>query len=169
MPYWRRKGLNRSTETSPETMRIASASKVSISSTTAGGMGSVLIGTVLSGVRLIDELKCGTSRTALARVLVAARLILPHLWLRAHGVPLDRPAPKPSQAEVPTCWVVAPVPALPHRSGVKADHQVPQGSRRSIPRTVSSKARTRLGLLECSTQDRPSSSHGGSVQESEQG
>src|SRR6266849_2199873 len=103
MPYWRRKGLNRSAETSPETMRIASASKVSISSTTAGGMGSVLIGTVVSGMRLIGDLKCGTSTTALARALVADRLILPRLWLRAHGVPLDRPAPKPSQAEVPAC------------------------------------------------------------------
>src|SRR6266850_7019712 len=103
MPYWRRKGLNRSTETSPETMRIASASKVSISSTTAGGMGTVLIGTVLSGMRLIGDLKCGTLTTALAQALVAARLTPPRLWLRAHGAPLDRPAPKPSQAEAPVC------------------------------------------------------------------
>src|ERR1700682_5675418 len=109
MPYWRRKGLNRSTETSPETIRIASASKVSISSTTAGGMGSILMGTVLSGVRLIGDLKCGTSTTALAQALAAARLILLRLWLRAHGAPLDRPAPKPSQAEVPALLVVAPV------------------------------------------------------------
>src|SRR5438309_3479640 len=103
MPYWRRKGLNKSTETSPETMRIASASNVSISSTTAGGMGSVLMGTVLSGVRLIVDLKCGTSTTALAQALVADRLILPRLWLRAHGALLGRPAPKPSQAEAPVC------------------------------------------------------------------
>src|SRR6476660_8854182 len=99
MPYWRRKGLNKSLETSPESLRLASVSKVSISSTMAGEMGSVFMGTVLSGVRLIGDLKCDTSTIALARAVVAARLILRHLWLRAHGAPLDRPVPKLSQAE----------------------------------------------------------------------
>src|SRR6476646_8037411 len=101
MPYWRRKGLNRSLEISPESKRLASASKVSISSTMAGEMGSVFMGTVLSGVRLIGDLKCDTSMTALDRALVAARLILRRLWLRAHGAPLDRPVPKLSQANAP--------------------------------------------------------------------
>src|SRR5688572_1313919 len=101
MPYWRRKGLNKSVETSPESKRLASASKVSISSTMAGDMGSVFIGTVLSGVRLMGDLKCGTSTIALARVLVAARLILQRLWPRAHGVLLDRPVPKLSPAKAP--------------------------------------------------------------------
>src|SRR5262249_43141276 len=54
MPYCRRNGLNRSLAISPEIIRFASASNVSISSVIPVGMGWTWMGTVFVSVRLME-------------------------------------------------------------------------------------------------------------------
>src|SRR6185295_15401101 len=114
----------------------------------AAGMGSVLMGIVLSGVRRIGALICGTSTTVLAQALVVARLTLPRLWLRVLGARHDKPAPIPSPAIIQVYLVVAPVLGHFRRSEVTADHQGLLGFRRLIRRMVSWKAHSPLAHLE---------------------